>query len=85
MCAYHPHETMNFHNDETSYCIQARIKKSNKPIRMDNIVEFSSHAFNYIAWPLGIEVQQSVWYIHTQNGLVESQIERELSSLYISY
>ena len=58
MCAYHPRETMNFHNDETRYYIQARIQKSNKPIRMDNVVEFSSRAFNYIAWPLGIEGQQ---------------------------
>ena len=59
-CAYHRHETMYFHNDETSYCIQARIQRSNKPIRMDNVVEFSSCAFNYIAWSLGVEVQQSV-------------------------
>jgi transposase InsO family protein len=43
---------------------------------MDNVAEFSSHAFNDYCMALGIEVQHSVSYVHTQNGLVESLIKR---------
>ena len=45
-------------------------------IRMDNAVEFSSRAFNDYCMALGIQVQHSVPYVHTQNGLVESLIKR---------
>lgn len=45
-------------------------------IRMDNPVEFSSHAFNDYYMALGIQFQHSVSYVHTQNGLVESLIKR---------
>ena len=45
-------------------------------IRMDNAAEFSSHAFNDYCMALGIQVQHSVPYVHTQNGLAESLIKR---------
>ena len=45
-------------------------------IRMDNAAEFSSRAFNDYCMALGIQVQQSVPYVHTQNGLAESLIKR---------
>jgi hypothetical protein len=47
-----------------------------KSIRMDNAAEFSSRAFNDYCMALGIEVQHSVPYVHTQNGLAESLIKR---------
>ena len=43
---------------------------------MDNAAEFSSHAFNDYCMALGIQVQHSVPYVHTQNGLAESLIKR---------
>ena len=43
--------------------------------RMDNAVEFSFHAFNNYCMALGIQVQHSVPYVHTQNGLAESLIK----------
>ena len=45
-------------------------------IRMDNAAEFSSKAFNDYCMALGIQVQHSVLYVHTQNGLAESLIKR---------
>ena len=45
-------------------------------IRMDNAAEFSSRAFNDYCMAQGIQVQHSVPYVHTQNGLVESLIKR---------
>jgi transposase InsO family protein len=45
-------------------------------IRMDNATEFSSHAFNDYCMALGIQVQHSIPYVHTQNGLAESLIKR---------
>ena len=47
-----------------------------KSIRMDNAAEFSSHAFNDYCMALGIEVQHSVPYVHTHNGLAESLNKR---------
>jgi transposase InsO family protein len=47
-----------------------------KSIRMDNAAEFSSRAFNDYCIAKGIEVQHSVPYVHTQNGLTESLIKR---------
>jgi peptide/histidine transporter 3/4 len=47
-----------------------------KSIRMDNAAEFSSRAFNDYCMALGIQVQHSVPYVHTQNGLAESLIKR---------
>jgi hypothetical protein len=44
-------------------------------IRMDNTAEFSSQAFNDYCMAQGIEVQHSVPYVHTQNGLTESLIK----------
>jgi hypothetical protein len=46
-----------------------------KTIRMDNAVEFTSHAFNDYCMALGINVEHSVPYVHTQNGLVKSLIK----------
>jgi hypothetical protein len=45
-------------------------------IQIDNAVEFSSRAFNYYYMALRIQVQHSVPYVHTQNGLAESLIKR---------
>ena len=45
-------------------------------IRMDNAAEFSSRAFNDYCMALGIQVQHSVPYVHTQNGVAESLINR---------
>jgi hypothetical protein len=45
-------------------------------IRMDNAAEFTSRAFNDYCMALGIQVQHSVPYVHTQNGLAESLIKR---------
>jgi peptide/histidine transporter 3/4 len=47
-----------------------------KSIRMDNAAEFSSKAFNDYCMALGINVEHSVPYVHTQNGLAESLIKR---------
>jgi hypothetical protein len=47
-----------------------------KSIRMDNVTEFSSRAFNDYYMTQGIEVQDYVPYVHTQNGLVESLTKR---------
>jgi hypothetical protein len=43
---------------------------------MDNAAEFSSRAFNDYCVTEGIEVQYSIPYIYTQNGLAESLIKR---------
>jgi hypothetical protein len=45
-------------------------------VRLDNATEFSSRVFNDYCMAQGIEVQHSVLYVHTRNGLVESLIER---------
>jgi transposase InsO family protein len=45
-------------------------------IRMDNAAKFSSRAFNDYCMALRIQVQHSVPYVHTQNGLAESLIKR---------
>jgi hypothetical protein len=45
-------------------------------IRLDNVVEFLSRAFNdYCTTQVNL-VQHSVPYVHTQNGLAESLIKR---------
>ena len=44
-------------------------------IQMDNATEFSSRVFNDYCMALGIQVQHSVPYVHTQNGLAESLIK----------
>jgi transposase InsO family protein len=43
---------------------------------MDNVAEFSSRAFCDHCMALGIQVQHSVPYVHTQNGLAEYLIKR---------
>ena len=55
-----------------AYYLEHRIKS----IRMDNAAEFSSCAFNDYYMALGIQVQHSVPYVHTQNDLAESLIKR---------
>jgi transposase InsO family protein len=45
-------------------------------IRLDNATDFSSRAFNDYCMTQGIQVQHSVPYVHTQNGLAESLIKR---------
>jgi hypothetical protein len=43
---------------------------------LDNATKFSSRAFNDYCMAQEIEVQHSVMYVHTQNGLAESLIKR---------
>ena len=43
---------------------------------MDNMAEFTSRVFNDYSIALEIQVQHSVPYVHTQNGLAESLIKR---------
>jgi hypothetical protein len=43
---------------------------------MDNAGEFSSRAFNEYCMTQGIEVQHSIPYVHTQNGLADSLIKK---------
>jgi hypothetical protein len=43
---------------------------------MDNAAEFSLKAFNDYCMVLGINVEHSVPYVHTQNGLAKSLIKR---------
>jgi hypothetical protein len=45
-------------------------------IQLDNAVEFSSQASNDYCMAQEIQVQHSVPYVHTQNGLAESLIKR---------
>jgi hypothetical protein len=45
-------------------------------IRLDNATELSSRAFNDYCTTQEIQVQHSVSYVHTQNGLAESLINR---------
>jgi hypothetical protein len=45
-------------------------------IRLDNATKFSSRAFNDYCMAQEIQVQHSVPYVHTQNGLDESLIKR---------
>jgi transposase InsO family protein len=47
-----------------------------KSICMDNAIEFSSQAFNDYCMAQGIEIQHSIPYVHTRNGLAESLIKR---------
>jgi len=47
-----------------------------KTIQMDNAAEFSSKAFNDYCMTLGINLEHSVPYVHTQNRLAESLIKR---------
>jgi hypothetical protein len=44
-------------------------------IRMDNATKFTSQTFNDYCMAMGIQVQHSVPYVHTQNGLAESLIK----------
>jgi transposase InsO family protein len=59
--------------------IQLKVKYPNyriKSIHMDNATGFSSQAFNDYCMAQGMEGQHYVPYVHTQNGLVESLINR---------
>jgi hypothetical protein len=47
-----------------------------KSVSLDNAAEFSSRAFNDYCMAQEIEVQHSVSYVHTQNGLTKSLIKR---------
>jgi hypothetical protein len=44
-------------------------------VRLDNAAELSSRAFNDYCMAQRIEVQHSVSYVHTQNGLAGSLIK----------
>ena len=44
-------------------------------ILMNNATKFTSCAFNDYCMSLVIQVQHSVLYVHTQNGLAESLIK----------
>jgi hypothetical protein len=45
-------------------------------IRLDNVAEFSSKAFNDYSMAQGIHIEHYVPYVHTQNGLAKSLIKR---------
>ena len=47
-----------------------------KTIRLDNDGEFPSQVFLDYCMSIGINVQYSIAYVHTQNGLAESFIKR---------
>jgi hypothetical protein len=47
-----------------------------RSIRLDNVAEFSSQAFNDYCMAQGTLVKYYVPYVHTQNGLAESLIKR---------
>ena len=58
--------------------IKLRVQFSNYPIksiRMDNVGEFTSKAFDDYCMALGIKVKHPVPYIHTHNGLAKSMIK----------
>jgi hypothetical protein len=67
--------------DSTKFMTQVIRLKVNYPeywiksICMDDAVEFLSQAFNDYCMAQGVEVQHSIPYVHTQNGLVESLIK----------
>ncbi|XP_070021438.1 uncharacterized protein [Nicotiana sylvestris] len=46
-----------------------------KSIRLDNVVEFSSQAFNDYCLEIGIKMEHHVAHVHAQNGLAESLIK----------
>jgi len=43
-----------------------------KKIRIDNVGEFTSHAFNEYCISIGIEVEHPIAHVHTQNKFLES-------------
>ena len=47
-----------------------------KKIRLDNVGEFISQAFNDYCMSIGVDVEHPVAHTHTQNGLAESLIKR---------
>jgi transposase InsO family protein len=66
----------------TKFMMQVIRLKTNYPeyriksIRLDNAAKFPSRVFNDYCMAQGIEIQHSVPYVHTQNGLAESLIKR---------
>jgi hypothetical protein len=52
------------------------LKNRIQSIRLDNAAEFSSQAFNDYCMTQRLQVQHSVPYVHTHNGLAESLIKR---------
>ncbi|KAJ9544182.1 hypothetical protein OSB04_023889 [Centaurea solstitialis] len=47
-----------------------------KSIRLDNVGEFTSQAFDDYCMSIGIDVEHPIPYVHTQNGLAEATIKR---------
>ena len=47
-----------------------------KTIRLDNVGEFTSQAFNDYYMSIEVDVEHLVVHVHTQNGLAESFIKR---------
>jgi hypothetical protein len=45
-------------------------------VRLDNVTEFSSRAFNNYCTAQGIQLQHYVPYVDTHNGLAKSLIKR---------
>ena len=65
-----------------------------KTIRLDNVGEFLSQAFNDYCMAVGINVEHLVTHVHTQNGLAKSFVKSQQliarpllmkSKLFISY
>ena len=47
-----------------------------KTIELDNVGEFTSQTFTDYCMSIGINVEHHITHTHTQNGLVESLVER---------
>ncbi|CAA0822265.1 Unknown protein, partial [Striga hermonthica] len=47
-----------------------------KKVRLDDVGEFTSQAFNDYCMVVGIDIEHHVAHVHTQNGLAESLIKR---------
>jgi len=47
-----------------------------KKVRLDNVGEFTSQAFNDYFVSMGIDVEHPVPHVHTQNGMAKSLIKR---------
>ena len=77
MCVFYPHVAMLLQRLLLKSLDGAQNPEHQiQSIRMDNAAEFSSKALNDYCMALGIQVQHSVPYVHTQKGLAESLIKR---------
>ena len=76
MCVYYPHEIMHLSSlmlNLLDLVPNTLIIKLN-PSKWIMPVKFTSKAFDDYCMALGIKVEHSIPYVHTQNGLPESLI-----------